>query len=163
MNAAVVYESSFGNTREIAQAIAGALECEVYAVDEPPPGLEGLDLLIVGGPTHVHGMSGATSRKAAIDQGAPSIVPGIGARGWLDRMPEARGLAAAAFDTRVEKPAVVTGSAARGIAKRLRRHGCILAAPPESFFVTASPGPLEPGETDRAAAWARMLVTQVVA
>jgi hypothetical protein len=156
MNAAVVYESSFGNTRKLAEAIAAELDAPVYSVDEQPPKLEGLDLLVVGAPTHVHGRTGARSRQAAHDQGAPGEA-GIGARGWLDRMPETPGLAGAAFDTRPDKPALLTGSAARGIAKRLARHGCTLASEPESFFVEGTPGPLASGELERAAAWGRSL------
>jgi hypothetical protein len=157
MNAAVVYESSFGNTRAIAEMIAAELGARAYSVDEEPPDLAALDLLVVGAPTHVHGLSGAHSRQAAHEQGAPGE-PGTGAREWLERMPETPGLAAAAFDTRADKPAVLTGSAARGIAKRLRQHGCTLATKPESFFVEGTPGPLASGETERAAAWARSLV-----
>ncbi|HET7137960.1 MAG TPA: hypothetical protein VFI04_06365 [Gaiellaceae bacterium] len=156
MNAAVVYESSFGNTRALAEAIAGALDARVYSVDDEPPELDGLDLLVVGAPTHVHGLSGARSRQAARDQGAQGT-PGIGAREWLERMPEASGLPAAAFDTRPDKAAFLTGSAARGIAKRLERHGCSLASEPESFFVEGTPGPLAEGEMERAAAWGKSL------
>ena len=156
MNAAVVYESSFGNTRTLAEAIGSALAAHVYSVDDEPPELDGLDLLVVGAPTHVHGLSGVRSRQAAHGQGAPAV-PGIGAREWLERMPETHGLAVAAFDTRPDRPAFLTGSAARGIAKRLERHGCTLATGPESFLVEGTPGPLAAGEAQRAAAWGRSL------
>ena len=56
MKTAVVYESSFGNTRTVAEAIGGALDAPVYSVDEEPPQLGELDLLVVGAPTHVHGL-----------------------------------------------------------------------------------------------------------
>ncbi|WP_134774102.1 flavodoxin family protein [Ornithinimicrobium flavum] len=50
----VVYESAFGNTREVAEAVAAGLggEAEVVDVGATPP-LAGLDvdLLVVGGPT----------------------------------------------------------------------------------------------------------------
>jgi len=157
MTAVVVYESSFGNTRAVAEAIARELGAPACSVDTAPPDLEGVDLLVVGAPTHVHGLSSARSRAAARDQGAQGD-PGIGARGFLDRIDLTSGLRAAAFDTRVSRPRVVTGSAARGIAKRLRRRGCVLAAPAESFFVDSTEGPVAPGELDRAAAWARRLL-----
>ncbi len=156
MRAAVVYESSFGNTREVALAVARGLGASAHAVDGEPPDLGELDLLVVGGPTHVHGLSSERSRKAATDQGATGA-GGIGAREFVERMTPATGLAAAAFDTRIRKPAALTGSAARGIAKRLRRRGCRLAAEPESFFVEGTDGPLAPGELERAADWGRSL------
>ena len=156
MRAAVVYESSFGNTREVARAVARALGASLHSVDERPPDFGALDLLVVGGPTHVHGLSSERSRTAATDQGAPGE-PGIGARGFVDRMPDTPMLSVAAFDTRVRRPAALTGSAARGLARRLRRHGCTLVAPHESFFVEGTEGPLAPGELERAAEWGRSL------
>ena len=156
MRAAVVYESSFGNTRAVAAAVARGLGASLHSVDARPPDLGALDLLVVGGPTHVHGLSSARSRKAASDQGA-AAGHGIGVRGFVDRMPETPRLAVAAFDTRIRKPAALTGSAARGLVKRLRRHGCTLAAPPESFFVLGTEGPLAPGELERAVDWGRSL------
>ena len=68
---------------------------------------------------------------------------------------------AAAFDTRFDKPAFLTGSAAKGIAKRLRQRGFELVAEPESFFVLGTEGPLKDGELERAAAWAVALGDQV--
>jgi hypothetical protein len=94
--------------------------------------------------------------NAAREQGALEE-PGIGAREWLDRMPPATGLAAAAFDTRAGKPRLLTGSAAHGIANRLRRHGCTLVCSPEGFIVEGTSGPLAAGEAERAATWARSL------
>ena len=55
----------------------------------------------------------------------------------------------------------LTGSAAKGIAKRLRHHGFEPVAEPESFFVHGTEGPLKDGELERAAAWARALGDQV--
>ena len=68
---------------------------------------------------------------------------------------------AAAFDTRAHKPALLVGSAAKGIARRLRERGYVLAAEPESFFVEGTPGPLEEGELERAAEWGRKLANEV--
>lgn len=156
MTAAVVYETSFGNTRRVAETIARELGATAYAVDAAPA-LDGIDLLVVGAPTHVHGLSTARSRQAAHDQGAPGEEAGAGARGLLETLPRGSGLRAAAFDTRVDKPRVLTGSAAAGIVKRLRRHGCTVVAEPESFFVESTEGPLAAGELERAAAWAQRL------
>jgi flavodoxin len=167
MRAAVVHESWFGNTQRIAEAITEELRKEgdvlLLSVDEPLPPLDGIDLLVVGGPTHIHGLSSGRSRKSAVEQGHEPRPAGKGARGWLKELPKAAGPRAAAFDTRIEKPVVLVGSAARGIAKRLERRGFELIAPPESFFVLDTEGPLKDGETERAAAWARGLASALPA
>lgn len=156
MRATVICESSFGNTRAIAEAIAETLDAEVLSAGDPIE-LEEVDLLIVGAPTHVHGIPGERSRKAAVDQGGSD---GPGVRDWLDDLPHGQGRVAA-FDTRFDKPAFLTGSAAKGIAKRLRLHGFELVAEPESFFVLGTEGPLKDGELERAAEWGVALRNQV--
>ncbi|MDH4176433.1 MAG: flavodoxin family protein [Thermoleophilia bacterium] len=169
MRSVVVCESWFGNTRQVAQAIADQLarhgEARVVSVADDLDYLEGLDLLVVGAPTHVHGMSSATSRRSAIEQAKETgeREPGPGVRGWLQELPRAEGCAAAAFDTRLEKSVLLVGSAAKGIAKRLGRRGFELVAPAESFFVLDTGGPLEDGELARAAEWAETLAAAVSA
>jgi flavodoxin len=70
MRAVIVYESMFGNTHAIADAVGKGLEpmLEVVVVPLAEAGRERLgdaDLLVVGGPTHFHGMSRPSSRKWA--------------------------------------------------------------------------------------------------
>src|SRR5436190_23742071 len=48
-------------------------------------------------------------------------------------------------DTRAHMAALLVGSAARGIARRLRDHGYRLAIEPQSFFVKGTPGPARRG------------------
>ena len=66
MRSLVVYESWFGNTRRIAEEMAAALahegEVDLVTVDEPLPPLEDVDLLVVGAPTHIHGLSSKRAR-----------------------------------------------------------------------------------------------------
>jgi hypothetical protein len=81
----------------------------------------------------------------------------VGAREWLEGSRQAKAKMAAAFDTRFGKPRWLTGSAALRIARRLRRSGYRLVAPPESFFVLHTEGPLREGEEDRARMWAAEL------
>ena len=166
MRSLVVYESWFGNTRRIAEVIAAALaeegDVDVVSVDEPIPSLQHLDLIVLGGPTHVHGLSGRRSRAAAVEQRGADGQTGIGARGWIDRLPLAGSSPVAVFDTRAHKPALLVGSAAHGMASRLRRRGYRLAAEPESFFVHGTPGPLEEGELERAEEWGKMLANEVL-
>jgi hypothetical protein len=164
MRSLVVYESWFGNTRRVAEKIAAALapegEVELVSADKSAPPLDEVDLLVVGGPTHVHGLSGQRSRDAAVEQGGE---PGAGIREWIDRLPSGTGgPRAAAFDTRVNKPVFLVGSAARGISRRLRHHGYELVTEPQSFFVEGTPGPLEDGELERAWDWGRTLANEVL-
>jgi Flavodoxin domain len=166
MKSIVVYESWFGNTWRIAKRIAAALaeegEVEVVSVDDPMPSLAHVDLLVLGAPTHVHGLSGSRSRQAAIDQRDGAGEAGIGARGWIERLPLVGGPSVAVFDTRAHKPELLVGSAAHGMAHRLRKRGYRLIAKPESFFVHGTPGPLEEGELERAAEWGKTLANKVV-
>lgn len=166
MRSLVVYESWFGNTQHVAERIALALqeegEVQLLTVDDVVPPLEDVDLLVVGAPTHVHGLSGKRSREAALEQGGRGEI-GIGVRGFIAGLPNgAHGPRAAAFDTRANKPVLLVGSAAKGIARRLREHGYRLAADPESFFVDGTPGPLEEGELERAGEWGKKLANGVM-
>lgn len=169
MKAVVVFESLYGNTHAIAGAVAEGLresvEVEVVHVAEAaPPLVESADLLVVGGPTHIHGMASNLSRKGAVDdarkQGRPEPdVHGPALRSWLDelgKMPERR---AAAFDTRIGKSKLLTGSAAKGIAHRLHRHGYEVVGE-ESFVVDDVDGPLHEGELERAREWGRQLAAK---
>ena len=168
MKVLVVYESLYGSTAAVAGGIAETLhELGIEAQARPvthidPVESEGSDLLIVGGPTHAHGMSRANTRLAGAKDEKntyPEPTVGAGLRDWLDEIPRGNGRPAAAFDTRFDKPAIITGSAAKGFAKKLTHHGFRLVAEPESFFVTAAG--LEEGEMEHAAAWARSLAGMV--
>jgi hypothetical protein len=166
MRTLVVYESWFGTTRELAEAVAEALAAEgevtVLSVHDPLPALDEFDLLVVGAPTHVHGLSSGMSRKGAIEQRGDEGEPGIGVRDWIAGLPNgARGPRVAAFDTRLNKPVMLVGSAARGVARRMRQHGYTLAIEPESFFVHGTPAVLDDGELERAAEWGRTLMQEV--
>jgi hypothetical protein len=165
MRSLVFYESSFGNTRQVAEKVAESLadagEVEIFSVDDEVPRLAHVDLLVVGAPTHVHGLSSTRSRASAVEQGADGEA-GIGVRGWIDKLPLCGGPRVAVFDTRAHKPELLVGSAAHGIAKRLQKHGYRLAVEPKSFFVSGTPGPLEDGELERAAQWGRALADEVM-
>jgi hypothetical protein len=84
-------------------------------------------------------------------------VEGETIRGFLEGLGEGDGMCAAAFDTRIDKPRVLTGSAAKGIARRLRRHDFDVVGEPESFVVADTAGPVVQGELERATAWGRSL------
>ena len=65
-------------------------------------------------------------------------------------------LPAAAFDTRLEGSALLTGRASQGIAHRLRQHGYDLVVPAKSFLVSKQNALLE-GEAQRARSWGASL------
>ena len=144
----VIYDTKFGNTAKIAEAIArgAGARGSVTVLDmaeAAQPITERPDLLIVGGPTQRRGPS-------------PAL------RGFVDALPPSlRGVPAATFDTRYRGATWLMGSAASEAAKRLGNAGARLAAPPESFFI-ARGGPLEgqgleAGELERAEAWGRVV------
>ena len=151
MNIVIIYDSVFGNTSDIAEAIAETLRkhCHVQltAVDEVDRfDLKTMDVLIVGCPTQRH-----------------SLTSGI--RTFLDRIQRGRldGLMAAAFDTRYRMSVWISGSAAWSIGRHLQRSGASLVLPPESFFVTGREGPLEDGERERAEQWAKLILERLEA
>jgi len=165
MRAWIVVESSFGNTRAIAGAVAEGLgrymTVDVRDVDEAPGTVDDdVDLVVVGGPTHALGMSRPDTRRDAARQAGHSTAAKVGVREWLESGPT--GIRqAAAFATRIDK-GWVPGSAARGIAKQLRKIGGTLVAKPESFRVVATAGPLAAGELDRARRWGEQLAAESV-
>lgn len=181
MRVAVVYESLFGNTHEIADAIAAGVtdaqpeaHVELLRVGEADPARAAeADLLIVGGPTHMRGMTTGLSRKLGVSAEAKKepderhdLEPdaeGPGVRDWFHQLPKsADHRPAAAFDTRIATK--LAGGAAPGIARRLHHHGYEVIAEPEGFYVQDNgEGPLKDGETARARTWAAGLVRQIAA
>jgi flavodoxin len=157
MKAMVVYDSVFGNTGKIAQAIGNALgsqeDVEIVRVsDVKPKQLTGLTLLIVGSPTRQFSPTGATT----------SLLKSIPKNGL-------KGVKVASFDTRftvseIEKVRILAffvrlfGYAAKPISDRLKKKGGELIIPPEGFFVEGIEGPLKEGELERAADWAKQII-----
>ncbi len=170
MNAIVVYESMYGNTRRVAEAIAEGLgEATVASVHEEPTEVEHADLLVVGGPTHMHCLATSLSRRmaaeAAKEEGGevePGATEGPGLRAWMHGLPHREGARAAAFDTRLDRSTALTGTAAQAIGRRLRRRGYRVLST-DSFLVEDALGPLEAGELDRARRWGTELARAVSA
>ncbi|MGQ9585176.1 MAG: flavodoxin family protein [Anaerolineae bacterium] len=156
MKTLVIYDSFYGNTEQIAQAIGRGLgppeEVEVRRVgDVQPAHLTGLNWLVVGSPTRGFRPSPAVT----------NFLKGLPADGL-------RKVKVAAFDTRVDVRQVnspiltfmvrLFGYAAKPIADRLTKKGGQLALPPEGFIVEGTEGPLREGELERATDWARQLL-----
>src|SRR5471032_332717 len=131
MRAVVIFESMYGNTRQVAEHIGDGLRAASVEVSVLPVGsatrdaLEWADLVVVGGPTHAHAISRPSTRKSALEQAdaqglvAEPVAGATGLREWFEQLTHVRGVWAAAFDTRLDAPKLVTGQAARGIAVRL--------------------------------------------
>ena len=153
MKALVVYDSFFGNTKQVALAIGDGLasegNCETLHVsDATPEHLKGLDILIVGSPTRAF-----RPTKPITD--------------FLNSIPRdgLKGIKVAAFDTRMSTADVrsrflstmvgLFGYAAKPIADKLAKKGGTLIAQPEGFFVKGSEGPLKDNELERASAWVK--------
>lgn len=170
MRTLVIYESMYGNTHLVADAVGRGLgpDTEVVSVhDATAERIAGADLLVVGGPTHVHSLPRESTRHAAADAAAQpettlTMDPdsyGDGLREWFDRLPDApEGARAAAFDTRMPGPAMLTGRASKGIARRLRHHGYGVVGEPESFLVDKD-NTLRDHELEHAGAWGAALAT----
>ncbi len=145
MKALVVYDTLYGNTEQIARAIAGAVapDTKILRMAEAGPAdLEGIEALLVGSPTQ-----GGRATKATQE--------------FLDRIPAGslKNVRVAPFDTRLKTKLVkIFGYAAGRIEKALIDKGGILAGPAGLFFVKGTKGPLEEGEEERAAAWAKGIV-----
>ena len=172
MRAVVVYESMYGNTHLVADAIGAGLETafDVWVVpvsQADPAVLDGAALVVVGGPTHVHGMTRESTRKAAVEAADKPASPlqlepdaaGPGLREWFASLGHYP-VKAAAFDTRMHAPAALTGRASKGVARLLHAHGFDVIAEPESFLVTKQDR-LEPHETTRAREWGAKLAATV--
>ncbi len=146
MKTMVVYDSLYGNTEIIAQAIGDALpgEVQVLRVGQVKAGeLEAADLLVIGSPTH-----GAEATEKV--------------QGLMDRIgaPTREGAKAATFDTRLTWGFLRRyGYAADKIAEALKNKGWALAGEEGGFFVRGlKKGPLKKGEVEKATAWAEGLV-----
>ena len=151
MNTLIIYDSQYGNTERIAYSIANALNplghARIVRADVAQfTEVQGMNVLIVGCPTQ--GWN-ATSAIRSLLRTA--------------RAEQLRGVGVACFDTRFRKPRWLTGSAANVMRRTFAKLDATLLAPPESFFVEGSEGPLGSGELERAAAWAQTLASTVEA
>ncbi|KRF31462.1 flavodoxin domain-containing protein [Yonghaparkia sp. Soil809] len=159
MTVLVVFESHWGNTEQIARSIAAGIEDEgpavrVASVMDAPTTLDGVELLVAGGPTHAFSMSRESSRLSAVRQGSTTGSAAIGLREYLQALVDHHQHSRiATFDTRVLAARRFPGSAARAAVRLVRREGFAVDHEPESFWVRDSSGPLEEGELDRARRW----------
>lgn len=159
-NTLIIYDSVFGNTGKIAEAMANALEehldVDLRLVGEVfPEHLDGVKTLIAGSPTRQFKATGA------LDQFLKQIPAGT-----------LEGIQVAAFDTRLTPEDVAKnkflaimvkffGYAAEKIAKQLIHLGGKEVVSPQGFLVTGVEGPLVEGELERAANWALKTINKI--
>jgi hypothetical protein len=165
MRVLVVYESMYGQTGAVAERIAlGLTRTHPTLLLTVPRAttaeVDGADVLVVGAPTHHHGLSTSESRLVAAAYAEAGAIPqqmrvdplAPGIREWLTALAPPPGCRAVAFDTRVDGPTILTGRAVHEIDKGLARAGALIVAAPESFLVRMDSS-LVDGEGDRAEAW----------
>lgn len=162
MNTLIVYDSAYGNTEKIAQAIGSGLAAQDEAApvrhvgDVTLEDLTNIALLVAGSPTQ-----------------SMNFTESMG--DFLKRIPT-NGLAdvkVAAFDTRMSNEdmrASVQSRITRLIVRvflhrfaagplvaALEKKGGKRVIQPEGFFVADTEGPLKAGELERAADWGRQI------
>lgn len=156
MDNLIIYDSVFGNTRQIAEtfkeAIAsqGDTKClQVKEVDWEQ--IQDLKIMIVGSPTRKFSPTGAIKK-------------------FLKKIPADKlvNVKVASFDTRISPDEIGSGFlnilvknfgyAAKPIARKLEKKGGELVIEPEGFIVTGTKGPLKDGEIERATGWARKIL-----
>lgn len=155
MKIIVLFDSQFGNTKKIAEAIifgCGKNDVRLYSTTNMNMSkLSDIDLFIVGSPTY--GGRAKQELQTVLDQ-----IPELGLKG----------IRVAAFDTRFLEQEQnfalrllmkTIGYAAPKIALFLEQKGGKLITTPEGFIVQGRQGPLRDGELVRAKAWGKMLAS----
>lgn len=146
MNNLVIYDSIYGNTKLIAEAIVKSISANIININDlKNSDLDNLDLLVIGSPT----LGGQATQK--IQQFAKDLPKEF-----------FKNTKVAIFDTRfLEKDlnfalkllVKTIGYAAPKIAKVLSNKSAKIIVSPEGFIVKGKEGPLAPGELDRAKDW----------
>jgi len=142
MKALVLFDTNYGNTRKVAEAIAETLGAPAVPVtnlkiDE----FQNAGLIVVGSP-----IVGWKPTEKMI-----AFLAGLGP-GRL------KNVKAAAFDTRIRL--FIHGDAATKISRALERAGAEIVAGPGAFLVKGKEGPLAEGEIEKARGWARLIKTK---
>jgi len=155
MKVMVVYDSVFGNTEKIGQAIGAAVgsidDVKTLRINKvKPEQVLGVDYLIVGSPTRQFNPTGAIN----------NFLKSIPSNGL-------KGVNVTAFDTRIALSDINSsigrffirtfGYAAEKMQRKLEKMGGKPIIPPEGFLVNGAEGPLKSGELERAGEWAKQI------
>ncbi|HMA61107.1 MAG TPA: flavodoxin family protein [bacterium] len=158
MDNLIIYDSVFGNTRQIAEIIKKAIASQgdtncLQVKDVKLEQLQDLKILIVGSPTRKFSPTGAIKK-------------------FLKKIPadNLANVKVAAFDTRISPEEIgsgflsflvkIFGYAAKPIARKLQKKGGDLVIEPQGFIVTGTKGPLKEGEIERATKWAKEILVK---
>ncbi|NCC12643.1 MAG: flavodoxin family protein [Spirochaetia bacterium] len=157
MKILMVYDTMFGNTERIAQAMVDATgdqhQAELVRVqDVTIEQLQACDILVIGSPTHgFRPTPDISSRLKRLSSEVP-----------------AANFRYAVFDTRSDIDQIESkilssmvrlfGYAAESMDKTMARRGFKRAEAPVGFIVHGKEGPLKDGEIDRATAWMRSVM-----
>jgi flavodoxin I len=147
MKTLVIYDSLYGNTENVAKAMAEALGKEAKAVgvgQVKAADLKDYPYVLIGSPTQ-----GGRPTKAM-----QAFLEGL-------KEDDLTGKRFAAFDTRFKGIVKVFGYAAPRIEKSLKQKRANCTAQPQGFFVEKTKGPLAEGELDRAGTWAKAIIAGV--
>jgi len=164
VKAIVVYESLWGNTAQVAHAIAEGIGPDARALSTSQATAEdaaGADLIVAGAPLLGFSLPTEAMRDGIrTNPGKPPTPPDFSAplmRIWLEGVPRGTGFCAG-FETRIWWS---PGSAAKQIVSALEGLGYRPVGGPGKFIVTGKYGPLKDGELDRARAWGAQLAKSV--
>ena len=170
MKVMIVFESMYGNTRHIADAIGSGFDdgddVRIEFLGSVDPASLDADLLVVGGRTGVHCLTTPTKWRAAVEAVGqdPTLMLKQATydaplHEWLYALPNAWAFAAA-FDTRLDAPMPPTGHASAMIARSLTQRGYRLITEPQSFFIDHE-STLIDGELERARRWGEELSAEM--
>lgn len=166
MQAIVVYESHWGNTATIAQAIAQGIGPQARALSTAEATdaiVADADLIVAGAP--LLGFALPTEAmleglaKSADQNPTPPDLAHPSMRSWLDGLPRKNGYAAS-FETRIWWS---PGSASKTILKKMEALGYQPIGKAQRFVVEGKYGPLREGEVERARAWGAELAQVLTA
>lgn len=149
MKKLVVYDSQYGNTEKVAQAIAKSISAKAIRLSEIiSSDMTSVNTLVIGSPTQ-GGRATVAINKFLNELSTRSL----------------NNVKVAVFDTRfLEKDLNLAlkllvrtiGYAAPKMAETLKKKGANLIVPPEGFIVTGKEGPLALGEIERASKWIKL-------
>lgn len=145
MRSLVIYDTNFGHTRVIAEAISDGLgenSTAIHVSSGMSQDLSGVDLIVVGSPII------AWKPTERMMEYLNSISP--------DQL---KGIRAASFDTRVK---LFHGDAAKKISAILQEAGAEIIVEPEVFYVKGKQGPLFKQEEEKAAEWAKTIKNRIL-